>query len=186
MSAGRYPRTVENGVGDRLTFVGIRSDGAGRELLEVENCVRPGSGPPMHVHHLQEEGLAVREGRLGYQVPGGPERFAGPGETVTFGPGQAHRFWNAGQEQLVCSGWVSPPNNVEYFLAELYASSRRAGGARPDPFDAAFLFGRYRSEFGMVGVPAPVRRVVLPLMRIAGRLLGRQRRFAGAPEPARR
>ena len=178
-----YPRTVENGVGDRLTFLGVRTGEDGRERLEVENRVRPGSGPPMHVHQLQDESLTVREGRLGYQVAGGPERFAETGETLTFRAGVAHRFWNPGGRDLVCSGWVSPPHNFEYFLGELYASARRAGGARPGPFDAAFLFGRYRSEFAMIGLPAPVRRLAFPTLRAVGRLLGRQRRFALAPEP---
>jgi len=87
---------IDNGGGELVTFLGVRTDSDGRELLEVENQVQPGSGPPMHVHHLQEESLTVQEGRIGYRVPGGPERFAGPGETVTFAPGQMHRFWNAG------------------------------------------------------------------------------------------
>ena len=93
---GRYPHTIDNGGGELLTFLGVRTDSDGRELLEVENQVQPGSGPPMHVHHLQEESLTVQEGRMGYCLSGGPDRFAGPGETVTFAPGQMHRFWNAG------------------------------------------------------------------------------------------
>jgi quercetin dioxygenase-like cupin family protein len=185
VSAASHPHSVENGVGDRITFLGLRSDADGRELLELENRLGPGSGPPMHVHHLQEEALTVREGRLGYQLADGPERFAGPGETITFAAGQAHRFWNTGEEDLVCSGWVTPPHNVEYFLTELYASARRAGGARPGALDSAYLLGRYRSEFAICDVPAPVRLVAFPLMRIAGRLLGRRQRFAGAPEPVR-
>ena len=181
-----YPRTVENGDGDRLTFLGVRRDPRGGERLELENRVSPGNGPPMHVHHLQEESLTVQSGRAGYQVRGGPERSAGPGETVTFRAGQEHRFWNAGDGALVCSGWVSPPHNLEYFLGELYASARRAGGSRPDPFDAAYLLGRYRTEFGMSGIPAPVRALAFPVLRVLGRLVGRHRRFAGAPAPVRR
>ena len=182
---GHYPRTVENGVGDQLTFLGLRADGDGRRVLEVENRVAPGNGPPMHVHRRQEETITVRAGRLGYRVADGPERFAEPDERITFPAGQMHRFWNAGEEELVCSGWVSPPHNLEYFLGEIYASARRAGGARPDPFDAAYLIGRYRTEFGLGDVPAPVQRTVFPVLRIVGRLIGRQRRFAGAPAPIR-
>jgi quercetin dioxygenase-like cupin family protein len=40
----------------------------------------------MHVHNYQEEALTVQQGRIGYQRPGGPPRFAGPGETVVFEP----------------------------------------------------------------------------------------------------
>ncbi|MFL5861877.1 MAG: cupin domain-containing protein [Solirubrobacteraceae bacterium] len=180
-----YPRTIDNGHGERLTFLGVRHDADGRQLLEVENQVQPGAGPPMHVHYLQEESLTVQEGRMGYRLAGQPDRFAGPGDTITFAPGQMHRFWNAGTEVLRCSGWASPPDNLEYYLTEVFASTRRGGG-RPNPFDVAYLLGHYRTEFGLGEIPAPVRAVVFPLLRVVGRLLGRDRRYADAPPPIRR
>ena len=181
----RYPRMIDNGEGERLTFLGVRTDTDGREVLEVENQVQPGSGPPMHAHLLQEESLTVTAGRIGYRIAGGSDRFAGPGETVTFAPGQMHRFWNAGNGELRCSGSVSPPDNLEYFLTEVFASVRRGGG-RPNPFDAAYLLGRYRTEFAQGDVPAPVRVLVFPILRVVGRLLGRDRRYVNAPPPISR
>jgi quercetin dioxygenase-like cupin family protein len=179
-----YPHVIENGGGERLTFLGVRRGVDGQEHLDVTNDVKPGSGPPFHVHHLQQETLTVTEGRLGYQLMGGPERFAGPGETVTFAPGQMHRFWNAGAGVLKCTGAASPPLNLEYFLTELFASMQRAGGRNPNPLDMAFLLGRYRTEFGVGMIPAPVQNFVFPVMRVIGRITGHYRRFAGAPEPA--
>jgi oxalate decarboxylase/phosphoglucose isomerase-like protein (cupin superfamily) len=140
----------------------------------------------MHVHHLQEESLTVERGRLGYQRLGEAEQHAGPGETVTFPPGVAHRFWNAGDDELVCSGWARPAHNLEYFLTELYASTRRHGGKRPGLFDGAWLTHRYRDEFETLEIPAPVRRLVFPVVARVGGAVGLGRRFAGAPEPARR
>ena len=183
-TSAHYPHTIENGDGELLTFLGVRDDADGRRVLEIENEVQPGSGPPMHVHYLQEESLTVREGRMGYRLVGGPDRFAEPGDTVTFAPGQMHRFWNAGNEVLLCSGWASPPDNLEYYLTEVFASMRRGGG-RPNPFDAAYLLGHYRTEFGG-GIPAPLRVVVFPILRAVGRLLGRDRRYADAPPPIKR
>jgi quercetin dioxygenase-like cupin family protein len=180
--SGHYPRTIDNGEGELLTFLGVRRDGEGRQLLEVENRVQPGSGPPMHAHLLQEESLTVEEGRMGYRVAGGPDRFAGRGETITFPRGQMHRFWNAGDGVLCCSGWVSPAGNFEYFLTEAFASMRRGGG-RPNPFDAAYLLGRYRTEIAQGGIPAAVRVLVFPVLRAVGRVLGRDRRYADAPSP---
>jgi quercetin dioxygenase-like cupin family protein len=181
---GSYPRMIDNGAGELLTFLGVRTDAHGRQLLAVENEVQPGSGPPMHAHHLQEESLTVEEGRIGYRLAGGPECFAGPGETVTFAPGQMHRFWNAGDEVLRCSGWVSPPGNLEYILTEVFASMHRGGG-RPNPFDVGYLLGRYRTEMAQGGIPAPVRVLVFPMLRALGRLLGRDRRYVDAPQPIR-
>jgi hypothetical protein len=104
------------------------------------------------------------------------------GETVTFAPGEMHRFWNAGDAVLRCSGSVTPPGNVEYFLTEAFASMRRRGG-RPNPLDAAYLIGRYRTEFAQGDIPAPVRVVAFPVLRALGRLLGRDRRYVDAPAP---
>ena len=114
----------------------------------------------MHVHHHQEEALTIQQGRIGYQRPGEPEQFAESGETVVFTPGEAHRFWNAGEEDLRCTGYIEPADNLEYFLTALFESQRENGGSRPDPFEAAFLARRFRSEFGMAMIPAVVQRLV--------------------------
>ena len=106
-----YPHTIENGAGERITFLRSVAGPAG-DRLEVENVVTPGSGPPMHVHHHQEEALTVQQGRIGYQRAGGPAQFAGPGETIAFKKGEAHKFWNAGQDDLRCTGYIEPADNV--------------------------------------------------------------------------
>jgi quercetin dioxygenase-like cupin family protein len=180
-----YPRTIDNGAGERLTFVGVRSDDQG-EYLEIENTVSPGAGPPMHVHHLQEEALTVKQGTMGWQRPGEEEHIAQAGESITFAPGEVHRFWNAGEDELVGTGYVRPPDNLEYFLTQIYASTKANGGERPGMFDAAYLTSRYRSEFGMADIPQPVQRVVFPIIVGLGRLFGRHRRFADGPEPVSR
>ena len=180
-----YPHVIDNGMGERLIFRRRIPRKVG-DRLEGENVVKPGAGPPMHVHHYSEETFTVQSGRLGYQRLGEPEQFADPGATVTFRPGEAHRFWNAGETDLVCAAFVEPADNVEYLLTELFESTKRSGTGRPDPFDVAFLMTRYRSEFAPVGVPAVVLRIAFPLLTAAGHLLGRYRRFADAPTPVRR
>jgi quercetin dioxygenase-like cupin family protein len=148
-----YPRTIDDGAGGRMTFLGVSHDQHG-ERLDVTSTVDPGAGPPMHVHHLQSETVTVRSGRVGVSVAGEPDRFAGPGEQVHFAAGVPHRFWNAGDEELVLDGEVRPPHNMEYFLTQIYASTAAHGG-RPGAFDSAFLLTRYRSEFAMTAIPAP-------------------------------
>lgn len=138
----------------------------------------------MHVHHLQDESLTVVEGRLGYQVYGEDKRYAGPGETVTFRAGAAHAFWAEGDEILHCTGWVSPPNNIVYFLSAIYESTRENGG-RPNDLDAAYLIHKYRSEFAMPDIPPFVLRTVFPALRLVGRVTGRYARYDDAPAPVR-
>ena len=180
-----YPHTIENGAGERITFL-RRVPGAAGDRLEGENLAPPGAGPPLHVHHYQVESFTVQRGRMGYQRPGQPEQFAGPGDTVTFAAGDAHRFWNPGPDDLCCTGYIEPADNVEYFLGEIFASTKRRGGAAPDPFEAAFLATRYRDEFTMVSIPAVVRRLVFPLLVAVGTVLGKYRKYADAPAPVRR
>jgi quercetin dioxygenase-like cupin family protein len=180
-----YPHTIDNGAGERLTFSEVRSDEQG-EYQEATNSVSPGSGPPMHVHHLQEEVLTVERGTMGWQLLGEEEQVAQVGETVTFAPGDVHRFWNAGDDELVGTGFVRPPDNLEYFLTKIFESTRANGGNRPRLFDAAYLLSRYRTEFGMAEIPTPVQRVVFPIVVGIGRLVGLHRRFADAPEPVSR
>jgi uncharacterized cupin superfamily protein len=180
-----YPHTIDNGAGERITFL-RRVPGASGERVEGENVTSPGAGPPIHVHHVQVEWFTVKSGRLGYQRHGGPELFADPGETVTFAAGEGHRFWNPGPEALVSTAWVEPADNVEFFLGALFASARQNGGTRPDPFDAAYLLTRYRREFTLLEIPAFVVRFVFPLQVALGHLLGKHREFADAPPPVRR
>jgi uncharacterized cupin superfamily protein len=177
-----YPHTIDNGAGEQITFVGLvhKDDG---EYLEVENRVKPGHGPIMHVHYHQDEALTVQQGKLGYLRAGEEPHYAGVGEQAVFKAGEAHRFWNAGQDDLICTGYATPPYNLEYFLTQLFDSTRRNGGKQPDPFEIAYLSTRYRSEFGVVTIPAFVQRTIFPILIMIGQMLGKYKRYADAPEP---
>ncbi|HZH97479.1 MAG TPA: cupin domain-containing protein [Fimbriimonadaceae bacterium] len=179
-----YPHTIENGMGERLTFL-RRTQTPEGEVLEVENCVQPGVGPPMHVHYFQEEALTVVQGNLGYQRKGEEAQFASVGDTVTFAPGEMHRFWNAGEDELRCTGYVKPPDSIEYFLRGIYEAQKKSGSLRPDMMEAAFLMSRYRNEFGMDEIPPFVQRFVFPVMVLIGGATGKYKKFADAPPPAR-
>lgn len=177
-----YPHAIENGHGEQITFVRLVKDPAG-DWLEVENLVQPGSGPPMHVHFKQAESLTVVSGRIGVQESGKEPVEHGPGSTVTFQAGVGHKFWAAGSEPLRCKGWIKPAHNVEYFLTEFYASTKASGKGRPDDFDGAYLGLRYKSEFDILDVPAFVRMVIFPVTVFFGKLAGKHKKFADAPEP---
>lgn len=180
-----YPHTIDNGAGESLTFL-RRVNHPDGDYLEVENVVAPGSGPPMHTHHYQEESLTVVKGRIGYQVQGEEKKYAGEGETVHFAAGVPHKFWNAGEENLHCAGYIKPPDNVEYFLTEIYASTKENGGKEPNRLDGAFLMGRYKSEFSLNEIPTFVQKMIFPVMRVVGSINGRYKKYANAPEPVRR
>jgi quercetin dioxygenase-like cupin family protein len=178
----QLPVTISTNTGEKLTFLRISRNEHGQEVLEVENEVAPNAGPPMHVHYKQDECLTVVEGKIGFQVLGKDPQYAGPGETVLFKAGLAHKFWNAGTATMRCTGWVSPPHNIIYFLSEIYRSSNENNG-RPGSFDAAFLLNRYKSEFGMQEIPSFVQKIIFPTTLFFGKLAGKHKKFKDAPEP---
>ena len=177
------PLTIVNNIGERLTFerITIRN---GVEYLEVSNEVKPNAGPPMHVHHRQDESITVTEGKMGHQVLGEEPKYAGPGETVLFKAGTAHKFWNAGNDLLRGTGYVTPADNIVYFLSQIYKSAN-ANGGRPATYDAAYLLNRYKSEFAMLDIPAFVQKVIFPITLLVGNLQGKNKKFKDAPAPVK-
>src|SRR5215207_9937462 len=110
------PLTIKNHLGEKLVFHRMEME-EGEEKLVVDNFVAPNAGPLMHIHHRQDESLTVVRGKMGYQVLGEPAKFVGVGETVLFKRGIPHRFWNAGETELNCHGWIRPANNIIFYLS---------------------------------------------------------------------
>jgi quercetin dioxygenase-like cupin family protein len=181
MKKYKLPYTIRNRHGEELTFVTeeVRNN---QLYLLVENKVAPGCGPVMHTHYKQDESLTVVSGKLGYQVLHGKETFAEPGQTVEFKAGTPHRFWNAGQTELRCKGWISPPNNIIYYLEHIYRLMDENNG-RPGGFDAAYLTIRYKSEFDVLVIPGFVKKVIFPIVVFFGKIAGKHKKFSDAPAP---
>ena len=178
------PHTIENCIGEKLIFHELVKEPGGDKLL-VENFVQPGIGPVMHTHWLQDECLTVISGKIGYKIKGGEEKFAGPGESVFFGKGVAHRFWNAGESILHCRGYVKPANTIVFFLSSIYAAQNKTGSAKPETFDGAYLLTKYRSEYDMNEISWFVKKTIIPLTYQVGKLLGKYDHFKNAPEPVK-
>ena len=175
------PLEITNNPEDVMTFHRYYSDGQGRKAVEVENKIPIKGGPPMHVHYLQDESLTVIAGTMGIKEPGKPERFITVGETVTWLAGEPHKFWNAGNQTLHCTGWVAPVDSFVYLLKEIHTSVN-AGNGKPSMFDISFLMRRYKSEFYMLEMPTFVQATFFPLMILIGKLLGKYHKYADAPE----
>jgi len=120
----------------------------------------------------------------------------GAGETLTLlrrVPGRTgdrpegeNFVWNAGEDELHCTGYIEPADNVEYLLSRIFESQRRNGGKRPHLLDAAYLARRYCSEYSILEIPIAVQRLLFPVLVAIGTLLGRYRQYRNAPEPVTR
>jgi mannose-6-phosphate isomerase-like protein (cupin superfamily) len=180
----RLPVETDTGSGEQLRLLGVERDEKGEHLI-LEGFVQRGAGPPMHVHLLQDEGIRVVVGRLGYMVrsPDGEDRkgSVGAGEEVVFRAGEIHRFWNHGEVPTRFADWVHPPGTFAWFITRLHASIRENGGERPAFLEGAYLSWRYRREFELEEIPGFVKRAVFPLVVVLGTLLGRYGKYRDAP-----
>jgi quercetin dioxygenase-like cupin family protein len=177
-----YPHTIENNLGEKIIFHSVQKEPDGDRVI-VENFVTPGHGPIMHTHFLQDESLTVIKGKIGYQVMGQEKQYANEGETVLFKRGIPHRFWNAGDDILICNGWIKPANTIVFYLSAIYDAQKRSGSPQPEKFDAAYLLTRYSKEYDVPEIPAFVKKTIMPMTLIVGRMLGKYKKFEDAPEP---
>lgn len=178
----QFPKTIENCIGEKIVFKGLVREPDGDTLI-LHGWVQPKSGPPVHVHYKQDEGITVKKGQISYQVLGGREQLAREGDSVMFTRGTPHRFWNSGTEEAQVEGWAKPANNLQFFLSAIYEAQTRSGKGQPEQFDGAYLLTRYKSEYAMLEIPGFVRKVILPVTYFIGCLIGKYDKFKDAPAP---
>jgi mannose-6-phosphate isomerase-like protein (cupin superfamily) len=102
-----------------LFALGVRFlvDGAstGGRFGMVEHWLPPrGLGAPLHTHANEDEYSFVVAGTLGAQL-GDEIVEARPGELVRKPRGQAHTFWNAGDDEVRFLEVISPGGFESYF-----------------------------------------------------------------------
>jgi mannose-6-phosphate isomerase-like protein (cupin superfamily) len=130
----------------------VESDATSDRFSLVEHTLPPRSlGAPLHRHVREDEYSFVLDGCLGAQL-GDEVVEAGPGELVRKPRGQAHTFWNAGDEPLRFLELISPGEFVGYFreLAPLLAAGDESG--------VQDVAGRYELEIDFSTIPALAER----------------------------
>jgi len=170
--------TIENPItGERLTFVETASDTDG-EVTVVEVTVRPdGFVAAAHVHPKQTEIFRIASGRMGVKL-GRDKLEAGPGEVLTIEPGVAHKFWNAGEDDLVFVAEVRPSLEWESLIETMYslaADGKTSKKGMPNPFRLAVIAN---AHFPVI--PAWMQKAALAMGAPLGKALG----YAPTYQPA--
>jgi len=169
--------TIHNPVtGERITFLATSRDTDG-EAVVIETIVEPhGFVAAAHVHPRQSERFAVAAGTLALKI-GRTKLTLEPGEVATVEPGTAHRFWNAGEDQVrfVCE--VRPALEFESLLETMFAlagdgKTNRKG--MPNPFRLAVIANAHFDTVRLPFPPAWMQKAGLGLGAPLGRLLGYQ------------
>jgi mannose-6-phosphate isomerase-like protein (cupin superfamily) len=95
--------------------------------------VKPGEGPPPHLHRDREEYFFVLEGSYSLGVNGN-ESTIGPGTLVFVPRGTVHTFKNISGSMGRILEWTIPGENGDYFRA--MHEMEAGGGFNPERFAA--------------------------------------------------
>ena len=128
---------LQSGPGRDLVFKVTGEDTGGAfDYFTVE--VAPHGGPPLHVHHKQEETIHVLSGRFKVQI--GDETFVIEQGGFAYMPtGKRHAFLNLTDEPAELT-MVFTPGGTHKFFEELGPLARAAA---PDRAEVAALFEKH-------------------------------------------
>lgn len=128
-----------------LTFKVLPRETGGALFLIEHSDLKPGGGPPLHVHLNQEEWFYVVQGAVTLQV--GEQRLTlQPGESVLAPRRVAHTFSAVAPSRMLIA--FCPAGKMEQYLRDTEAM-------KSPPPDIAAYFRRYEMEY--VG-PSPFVR----------------------------
>jgi quercetin dioxygenase-like cupin family protein len=166
---------IENPVtGERLVFRQTSRETNG-EAVVLEAFVKPsGFVAAAHVHPQQEERFQVLRGTVGFRV-GRKKLVAGPGQRVTVPAGTAHKFWNAGDDEVhfVCE--VRPALQFEQLIETMFGlanDGKTNKKGMPNPLRLAVIARAHFEDVRLPFPPAWMQRAGLALGSPLGRLLG--------------
>jgi quercetin dioxygenase-like cupin family protein len=131
-------------------------------------------GPPMHIHLAEDEEGRVVSGTLS-AVLNGRQITAGPGQSVSFPRGAAHRWWNDADEPLHFEGYTRPVVDLDRYLQAVFEVMNAGSEERPPLFYIAHVALRHRRTQLVLIMPKPVRAVLFRVIVALGALLGRYR-----------
>jgi hypothetical protein len=168
-----------------------REKHSGETWLQLRGTLPPRrQGPPLHIHHIEDEEGVVTAGTLSAEVNGQQLTF-GRGEQVQLPHGLPHRWWNDGTEILGFDGRVRPVVDLDQYLQAIFEVVNAGPPNRPSLVYLAHIALRHRRTQTILVVPPAVQGVLFRIIVAIGTLLGWYRgtewpgcpaRCTGAPE----
>ena len=170
--------------GERLVIHRAR-DSRGIEELHLSGTLPARrEGPPLHIHAFEDEHGQVLSGTLSASLNGGTMTI-GSGGSAHFPKGSAHRWWNAGDDELEFRGIATPAVDLDRFLHALFEVLNAGDSGRPPLFYLAHVLYRHRKTQTILVVPRIVQSVMLPITVAIGSVVGKYRGTSWPGCPAR-
>ena len=167
--------TIENLItGERLVFQRTAAETDGRSTI-ADVYVRPGGivASP-HVHPYQKEVFEIQSGRIGVKV-GRRTIEAAPGKTLEIEAGVPHKFWNAGEDELVFRVTVTPSLEWEKLVETMFAlaaDGKTNGKGMPNPFRLAVIAHAHFDVVRLPRIPHILQKAALAMGAPLGKALG--------------
>lgn len=166
-------RLTNRHTGEVLDISRERRDGG--EVFRLWGTLPPHrEGPPLHIHHLEDEFGVITAGTLSADVDG-RRLTLGAGETVTLPRGVPHRWWNDGDAPLVFDGYTQPAVDLDRYLQAIFEVMNAGPAGRPNLFYLAHVALRHRQTQTVLVMPPVVQAIVFRAAVMLGTVLGRYR-----------
>lgn len=171
----RTGQTIENPVtGERLTFHQTSRDTNGEYVL-VEAILQPDAVvASAHVHPYQSERFKVLAGEVGFKL-GRKTIVAGPGEAVEVKPGEAHKFYNAGDTEARFLCKISPALEFEQLIATMFglaSDGKTSKKGLPNPLRLAVIARHHFDDVRLPLIPHILQRAALAMGAPLGKAMG--------------
>jgi quercetin dioxygenase-like cupin family protein len=173
---------------ERMTFLRTAAQTGGDHVLIELRSEAGGFVAAGHVHPVQTETFHVVGGTLGAKI-GRRTVEARAGETIVIDAKTPHRWWNAGDDELVFRADIRPAGRFEQLIETMFAlaaDGKTNTKGMPNPFRLAVIAHQHFADVQLPFPPAWMQRAALALAAPLGRLLGYEPAYAPAGAPALR
>ena len=171
---------------ERMTFLKTAAETGGEYVLIELSAAPGGVVAAAHVHPAQTETFEVLQGTLGVKV-GRKKVEAKAGEVLVVEPGKAHKWWNAGGDELVFRCEVRPALQFEQLIETMFglaADGKTNKKGMPNPIRLAVIANHHFGDVQLPVVPRWMQKAALAMGAPVGRLFGYQPTYVPAGDTA--
>ena len=168
-------QTLVNPVtGERMTFLRTSAETDGECVLIELHAEPQAFVTAAHVHPAQVETFEIVSGTLGAKVAD-RKIEAQAGDVLVVEPGQAHKWWNAGEGELVFRCELRPALGFESLIETMFAlaaAGKTNKKGLPNPLRLAVIANHHFDDVRLPFPPAFIQKLGLVFGSPTGRLLG--------------